>query len=72
MIDSMKCFDGSQKVLEISATRDEILMELQKMWGEQWAITLDVVGGRPDVFDIYPKGYIQRSNELVRALNRLG
>lgn len=56
------------------ATRDEILMELQKMWGEQWAITLDIVGGRPDVFDMYPngmngvKGYIERSNNLVRIL----
>lgn len=54
------------------ATRDEILMELQRMWGEQWAITLDIVGGKLDSFDLYPKGYITRSNELIRALNRMG
>ena len=62
---------GKETKMVLVATRDEILMELQKMWGEQWAITLDIVGGRPDAFDIYPKGYIKRSNELVRALNRI-
>lgn len=50
---------------------DEIVDELKKLWGEEWELTLEMVGNNRDAWDRYPAGYIQKSNELIRKLNNL-